>query len=88
MCIQICDAMKYLESKQCIHRDLAARNCLVGEKDIVKVGDFGLARYVELLPTIDIDFRQQSLILHVLVNKVLGYFIFNSCEKIYKQLID
>ena len=59
MCIQICDAMKYLESKQCIHRDLAARNCLVGEKDIVKVGDFGLARYVEFLPMMRIDFRQQ-----------------------------
>ena len=44
MCTQICGAMEYLESKQFIHRDLAARNCLVGEMNLVKVGDFGLAR--------------------------------------------
>jgi Bruton agammaglobulinemia tyrosine kinase len=44
MCSQVCSAMEYLESKNFIHRDLAARNCLVGEKNIVKVGDFGLAR--------------------------------------------
>ena len=37
--------MAYLEKEKFIHRDLAARNCLVGSKNI-KVGDFGLARYV------------------------------------------
>ena len=46
MCIQVCSGMVYLESKQYLHRDLAARNCLVGENNQVKVGDFGLARYV------------------------------------------
>jgi len=40
--------MEYLEQKSFIHRDLAARNCLVGDKNIVKVGDFGLARFVLL----------------------------------------
>ncbi|XP_033866894.1 cytoplasmic tyrosine-protein kinase BMX-like [Acipenser ruthenus] len=46
MCLDVCDAMTYLESQQFIHRDLAARNCLV-EKDLtVKVSDFGMARYV------------------------------------------
>ena len=46
MCFQVSQAMEYLETKQFIHRDLAARNCLVGENDICKVGDFGLARFV------------------------------------------
>ena len=46
MCVQVCFGMLYLESKQYVHRDLAARNCLVGERNQVKVGDFGLARCV------------------------------------------
>lgn len=43
MAIQVCSAMVHIASKRIIHRDLAARNILVGENDIVKVGDFGLA---------------------------------------------
>ena len=39
--------MDYVEQKGLIHRDLAARNILVGE-DItsVKIGDFGLAKFI------------------------------------------
>ncbi len=36
--------MVYLEEQHCIHRDLAARNCLVGDQDVVKIGDFGMSR--------------------------------------------
>uniref|UniRef100_A0A2K6TV40 Tyrosine-protein kinase n=1 Tax=Saimiri boliviensis boliviensis TaxID=39432 RepID=A0A2K6TV40_SAIBB len=46
MCKDVCEAMEYLESKQFLHRDLAARNCLVNDRGVVKVSDFGLSRYV------------------------------------------
>lgn len=38
--------MRYLESQHYIHRDLAARNILVGDNNMVKIGDFGLARAI------------------------------------------
>uniref|UniRef100_A0A1X7T3W9 Protein kinase domain-containing protein n=1 Tax=Amphimedon queenslandica TaxID=400682 RepID=A0A1X7T3W9_AMPQE len=46
MAIQICAAMKFLEQSGFIHRNLAARNCLVGDRNIVKVGSFSSARFV------------------------------------------
>jgi abelson tyrosine-protein kinase 1 len=39
--------MEYLESNRIIHRDLACRNCLVGEGEVIKVADFGLARFTD-----------------------------------------
>ncbi|XP_055518572.1 tyrosine-protein kinase Fes/Fps [Leucoraja erinacea] len=39
--------MGYLEGKHCIHRDLAARNCLVTEKNVLKISDFGMSREEE-----------------------------------------
>lgn len=44
---QIADGMKYLENSNLLHRDLAARNILVGENNVVKLADFGLARIME-----------------------------------------
>ncbi|KAJ8262186.1 hypothetical protein GJAV_G00163480 [Gymnothorax javanicus] len=42
----VSEGMAYLESNGFIHRDLAARNCLVNDSLVVKVSDFGMARYV------------------------------------------
>ena len=47
ICIDVCDGMEYLESNNIIHRDLATRNCLVGDGEIIKVADYGLARFTE-----------------------------------------
>ena len=30
-----------------MHRDLASRNILVGDNRVIKIGDFGLTRYID-----------------------------------------
>jgi len=46
--------MAYVEKQKHIHRDLRAANILVGENNIVKIADMGLARLLRediYLPT-------------------------------------
>eukprot|EP00079_Xenopus_tropicalis_P025889 XP_012819492.1 PREDICTED: protein-tyrosine kinase 2-beta isoform X2 [Xenopus tropicalis] len=45
--LQICKALAYLEGINCVHRDIAVRNILVASPECVKLGDFGLSRYLE-----------------------------------------
>ncbi|XP_057199638.1 protein-tyrosine kinase 2-beta [Triplophysa rosa] len=45
--LQICKALAYLEGVNMVHRDIAVRNVLVAKPDCVKLGDFGLSRYIE-----------------------------------------
>ncbi|XP_054159068.1 hepatocyte growth factor receptor-like [Oppia nitens] len=42
--IDIAKGMAYLSEHHIIHRDLAARNCLIDDKLLVKIADFGLSR--------------------------------------------
>ncbi|XP_039677838.1 tyrosine-protein kinase Tec [Perca fluviatilis] len=46
ICLDVSKGMEHLEANGFIHRDLAARNCLVNDCLVVKVSDFGMARYV------------------------------------------
>uniref|UniRef100_A0A670HYK0 non-specific protein-tyrosine kinase n=1 Tax=Podarcis muralis TaxID=64176 RepID=A0A670HYK0_PODMU len=45
--LQLGKAMAYLEAINCVHRDIAVRNVLVASHECVKLGDFGLSRYIE-----------------------------------------
>ncbi|XP_017157797.1 protein tyrosine kinase 2 beta, b isoform X2 [Poecilia reticulata] len=45
--LQICKALVYLGGFNMVHRDIAVRNVLVASPDCVKLGDFGLSRYIE-----------------------------------------
>jgi hypothetical protein len=42
--LDVAKALEFLASQSYVHRDIAARNCLVGDRLVVKLADFGLAR--------------------------------------------
>lgn len=45
---QVCSALFYLARKYIVHRDVAAKNVFLGRNNFVKLGNFGLARHLDL----------------------------------------
>ncbi|XP_065662025.1 uncharacterized protein LOC100199166 isoform X3 [Hydra vulgaris] len=45
-CKQIAHGVDYLHTQNILHRDLACRNVLVADKELVKLSDFGLSRFL------------------------------------------
>lgn len=45
--IQLCHALEYIHKENIIHRDLKPANIFLADNDVVKIGDFGLARELQ-----------------------------------------
>ncbi|SOV21463.1 NIMA related kinase 2 [Plasmodium sp. DRC-Itaito] len=45
--LQIIMALKFIHDKKLIHRDLKCNNIFLDEKERAKIGDFGLAKFIE-----------------------------------------
>ncbi len=41
---QICLAMKHVHDRKIIHRDIKGQNIFITKNNLVKLGDFGIAR--------------------------------------------
>ena len=68
LCSQMAAGMKYIASKHMIHMDLAARNVLLGERNRVKIADFGLTRdlppeknYYRLMQTLKLPIKWMAI---------------------------
>ena len=48
---QIVEGLEYLHQQKIIHRDLNPANIFVTEDEVIKIGDFGLSRYISVPST-------------------------------------
>lgn len=42
--VQICLALHHVHQRGILHRDLKTQNIFIGDHDMIKLGDFGIAR--------------------------------------------
>ena len=45
--IQICESLNYLHNRNIIHRDIKSQNIFFTKDNIVRIGDFGLAKKIK-----------------------------------------
>lgn len=45
--LQLCNALEHAHAKGLIHRDVKPQNIIINDKGLVKVADFGIARFVD-----------------------------------------
>lgn len=69
---QLCDALAYIHGQGVAHRDLKPENVLLTKDDppIVKVADFGLAKYIDSLTMLKVG-KFSCQVLSSLVTSVL-----------------
>ena len=81
--VQIAASMRYLDERRILHRDLALRNVLLGEGNVVKLGDFGQARYLQGNDTTWKLDRESRLPIRYLGNESLTKKIFSAKSDVW-----
>jgi len=50
--LQICDGLNYLHQKNIAHRDIKSQNIFLTRNNIVRIGDFGLAKKMKKIDAV------------------------------------